>query len=101
MRREVLLGCGIVSSLLYVAANLVRARRWRGYSLSSQTVSELSAMGEGSGTDTMHIIFTSVNSLLILSAIGTGSTAFGTRFRWLDGSCAPRSRGERRRPPAR
>ena len=147
MRREVLLSCGIVSSLLYVAANLVGARRWSGYGLSSQTVSELSAIGapsrpvvvplltahgalvipfglgvrasagrrralehtgallialgasdlpapcfpmhrrealargEGSRTDTMHIVFTSMNSLLILLAIGSGRTAFGRRFR--------------------
>ena len=147
MARRVLLGCGILSSLLYVAANLLGARRWRDYSLNSQTVSELSAIGapsrplvipllcahgalvipfglgvwesagpkrglrvtgallvglgasdlpaplfpmhrrealargERSRSDTMHIIVTSVNSLLILLAIGFGSTAFGKRFR--------------------
>jgi Protein of unknown function (DUF998) len=147
MRRTVLLACGILSSLLYVGANVAGARRWRSYSLSSQTVSELSAIGapsrpvviplltghgvllmpfgfgvreaagrnralratgavlmvlgasdlpaplfpmhqrealargEGSRTDTMHIIVTSVNSLLILLAIGFGSRAFGGRFR--------------------
>jgi hypothetical protein len=147
MGRKVLLGCGILSSLLYAAANVIGARRWRDYSLTSHTVSELSAIGapsrpivvplltahgalvipfglgvwesagrkralhatgallvglgasdlpaplfpmhrrevlargEGSRTDTMHIIVTSVNSLLILLAIGFGSTAFGRRFR--------------------
>jgi hypothetical protein len=147
MRRKVLLACGIMSSLLYVGANVVGARRWSSYSLRSQTVSELSAIGapsrpvviplltghgallipfgfgvreaagrkhglratgvllvvlgasdlpaplfpmhqrealargEGSRTDTMHIIVTSVNSVLILLAIGFGSTAFGRRFR--------------------
>jgi Protein of unknown function (DUF998) len=147
MARRVLIGCGILSSLLYVVANLVGPRRWRGYSLSSHTVSELSAIGapsrplvvpllaahgalvvpfgvgvwesagrhrslrvtgallvglgasdlpapffpmhrrealargERSRTDTMHIAVTSVNSLLILLAIGFGSTAFGKRFR--------------------
>ena len=146
-RRRLLLGCGIVSSLLYVAANMLGARRWREYSPSSQTVSELSAIeapsrppvvrllaahgalvipfgvgviesagrtralrvtgvmlvglgasdlaapffpmhrrealarGEGSGTDTMHIAVTGVNSLLILLAIGWASTAFGQGFR--------------------
>jgi hypothetical protein len=45
MRRTVLLGCGVISSLLYVAANVRGARRWREYSLASQTVSELSAIG--------------------------------------------------------
>ena len=43
-RQKLLLGCGIVSSLLYVAANVLGARRWREYSLTSQTVSELSAI---------------------------------------------------------
>ena len=147
MARKALLGCGILSSLLYVAANIVGPRRWRDYSLSSHTVSELSAIGapsrplvipllaahgalvvpfgvgvwesagrhrglrvtgallvglgasdlpaplfpmhrrealargERSRTDTMHIAVTSVNSLLILLAIGFGSTAFGNRFR--------------------
>ena len=147
MARKVLLGCGILSSLLYVAANIVGARRWRDYSLASQTVSELSAIGapsrpsviplltahgglvvpfgfgvwesaggrrglrvtgvllvglgasdlpaplfpmhrrealargEGSRTDTMHIVVTGLNSLLILLAVGFGSTAFGKRFR--------------------
>jgi Protein of unknown function (DUF998) len=147
MRRRALLACGIVSSLLYVGANVVGARRWSSYSLSAQTVSELSAIGapsrpvviplltghgallipfgfgvresaggkrglrataallmvlgvsdlpaplfpmhqrealasgEGSRTDTMHIIVTSVNSLLILLAIACASTAFGRRFR--------------------
>jgi hypothetical protein len=41
---------------------------------------EALANGEGSRTDTMHIV-TSVNSLLILLAIAFGSTAFGRRFR--------------------
>jgi hypothetical protein len=147
MPRKVLLGCGILSSLLYVAANIVGARRWKDYSLSAHTVSELSAIGapsrplviplltahgalvipfglgvwqsagrkralrvtgallaglgtsdlpaplfpmhrrealargERSRTDTMHIIFTSVNSILILLAIAFASTTFGKRFR--------------------
>lgn len=39
-----LLGCGVLSSVLYVVANVLGARRWREYSLRSQTVSELSAI---------------------------------------------------------
>jgi Protein of unknown function (DUF998) len=147
MGRKVLLGCGILSSLVYVAANALGARRWRGYSVTSQTVSELSAIGapsravvlplvathgalvipfgvgvrrtagrsralrvtgtllvglgasdlaapflpmhrrdalargERSGTDTGHITLTSVNSVLILLAIGFAATACGRRFR--------------------
>jgi Protein of unknown function (DUF998) len=147
MGRKLLLGCGILSSLAYVAANVLGARRWRDYSLASHTISELSAMGapsrplvvplltthgalvipfgvgvwesagrrralrvtgallvglgasdlpaplfpmhrrealargERSRTDTRHIVLTSVNSVLIVLAIGFGSTALGKRFR--------------------
>ena len=45
MFRKVLLGCGIASSLLYVAMNFVGARLYPGYSLASQTISELYAIG--------------------------------------------------------
>jgi len=45
MKRKALLSCGILSSLVYVAANVAGARRWREYSSVSQTVSELSAIG--------------------------------------------------------
>jgi Protein of unknown function (DUF998) len=42
--RTVLLICGILSSLVYVAANVAGAMRWEGYSSASQTVSELFAI---------------------------------------------------------
>lgn len=42
--RKVLLVCGIVSSLLYVAATILGAMRWDGYSTTSQSVSELIAV---------------------------------------------------------
>jgi hypothetical protein len=45
MARKVLLVCGIVSSLLYVAMNIFVPMQWEGYSSASQTVSELSASG--------------------------------------------------------
>jgi hypothetical protein len=45
MARKILLVCGIVSSLLYVAMNVFVAMQWEGYSSVSQTVSELSAIG--------------------------------------------------------
>jgi hypothetical protein len=41
---------------------------------------EALARGEGSRSDTMHIVVTIVNSLLILLAIGCASTAFGNGF---------------------
>jgi len=45
MTRRILLTCGIVSSLLYVAMNVFVPLQWDGYSSASQTVSELSAIG--------------------------------------------------------
>src|SRR5215218_9289861 len=44
MVRKILLGCGIVSSVLYVATVVLAPGRWEGYSSSSQTVSELIAI---------------------------------------------------------
>ena len=41
---RVLLICGILSSLLYIAMNIFVPMQWAGYSLASQTVSELSAI---------------------------------------------------------
>jgi len=45
MARKVLLICGIVSSLLYVAMNVLGAMQWEGYSSTSQTVSDLFVIG--------------------------------------------------------
>jgi hypothetical protein len=45
MVRKLLLICGILSSLLYIAMNVFVAMQWEDYSSASQTVSELSAIG--------------------------------------------------------
>ncbi len=45
MGRKLLLVCGILSSLLYVATVVLAAMRWEGYSSTAQTVSELIAIG--------------------------------------------------------
>jgi hypothetical protein len=42
--RKVLLGCGIVSSLLYVGVDIFAASRWEGYSYTAQAFSELTAI---------------------------------------------------------
>jgi hypothetical protein len=44
MVRKVLLVCGLLSSLLYVATVILAPMRWEGYSSTSQTVSELIAI---------------------------------------------------------
>ena len=45
MTNKVLLICGIVSSVLYVALNIFVSMQWPSYNSASQTVSELSAVG--------------------------------------------------------
>lgn len=45
MIRRILLACGVLSSLLYVAMTVFVAMQWEGYSSVSQTISELSAIG--------------------------------------------------------
>jgi hypothetical protein len=138
--RRVLLLCGILSALVYVAANVACSMAWKQYSSFSQTISELSAIdapsrsvwiafaipydlllaafGAGvwlsargrrglrvsaallvamaamiywppmhmrgsvaTATDTLHIVWTSAASLIILLAIGFAATAFGKRWR--------------------
>jgi hypothetical protein len=139
--RKMLLVCGLLSSVVYIAADVVSGTNWAAYSFTSQTISELSAIGAPSRpiwlafgipydllliafgvgvwgttnqkrglrvtaalliaigaigsvwppmhsrgsvtslTDTLHIVWAGVISLLILLAIAFGSGAFGRRFR--------------------
>jgi hypothetical protein len=74
MPRKGLLGCGIVSSLLYVAANVLGPRRWREYSLSSQTVSELSAIGAPSRPFVVPLL-TAHGALVIPFGLGVWDSA--------------------------
>ena len=133
--------CGILSALLYIAMNAVIPMRYEGYDITSQTVSELSAidaptralwvklgvvyallvMAFGVGvwrsaeqnarlrlsgasialngifslywppmhlrgelptlTDTLHIVWSVVTVLLMLTTLALAARAFGTRFR--------------------
>ena len=43
--RDILLVCGILSSLLYVGGDIVAAMSWHSYSYTSQSISELFAIG--------------------------------------------------------
>jgi hypothetical membrane protein len=45
MARQVLLACGILCSLLYVATDVLGGMRYEGYSFTSQAISELAAIG--------------------------------------------------------
>jgi hypothetical protein len=66
---RVLLFCGIMSSLLYVAMNIVVPLQYEGYSVSSQTVSELSAIG--APTRSLWVGLAGIYSLLVV-AFGWG-----------------------------
>lgn len=45
MQTKFLLGCGLISTILYVAMNVFLPSRFEGYDIASQTISELSALG--------------------------------------------------------
>jgi hypothetical protein len=137
-----LLACGVLSSLAYVAANVVAGMRWDGYSFAAQTISELSAIDAPSRsvwvpigvlygvsllafgigvwrvarglprlrvsaalliaiavigafwppmhlrgtptslTDTLHVVWAVVISMLILGAMAFAGVSLGRRFRW-------------------
>jgi Protein of unknown function (DUF998) len=143
--QQVLLICGIASSLLYAAMLVFVPLFWKGYSSASQTVSELSAIdapsrslwvalgsvwtalyaafgvgvwrsagptralrvvgamiviasivglfwppmhqrdvlaaGGATLTDTLHIVWTAMNGVFTLLAMGFGAAALGRRFR--------------------
>lgn len=57
--RQVLLACGILASLLYVATDVLGGLRYDGYSFTSQAISELMAIGAPSESlvDPLFIVF--------------------------------------------
>jgi hypothetical protein len=79
--RQLLLVCGILSSVIYVALNVFGALRWEGYSSSSQAVSELFAIDAPSRSVVVPL---GIAYDLLLMAFGIGV--------W---NCAGRRRGLR------
>jgi hypothetical protein len=69
MLHQALLVCGILSSLLYVFANIITVMHYQGYDIASQTVSELSAID--APTRALWVGLLSVYSLLLF-AFGWG-----------------------------
>jgi len=80
MVRKVLLICGIVSSLLYVAMNIVGAMQFEGYDSASQAVSELFAIGAPSRP--VWVLLGIVYQVLVI-AFGWGVWASAGRNRAL------------------
>jgi hypothetical protein len=80
MLRRGLLICGILSSLLYVAMTVFVARHWEGYSATSQTISELSAIG--APTRSLWTVPGAFYTVLV-TAFGWGVWTSGVRVRAL------------------
>ena len=78
MTRRISLLCGILSSLLYVAMNVLVPMQWEGYSSASQTVSELSAIG--APTRPLWVVLGMVYILLFAAfGLGVWQSAGGNR----------------------
>ena len=80
MTRKVLLVCGILSSLLYMAMLIFVAMQWEAYSSASQTVSELSAIDAPT-----RVLWVPLGRLytLLVSAFGCGIWMSARRSRLL------------------
>lgn len=63
--RKALLLCGVLSSLLYVAINIIVPMHWEGYDMASQAPSELSAIG--APTRTLWSVMATPYTFLILA----------------------------------
>jgi multimeric flavodoxin WrbA len=76
--QRVLLACGALSTVLYVAMNVFVPMQWESYSSVSQTISELSAIG--APTRSLWIPFGALYAVLV-TAFGWGvwTTARGNR----------------------
>jgi hypothetical membrane protein len=78
--RQLLLVCGILSSLLYAATDVLGGTRYEGYSFSSQAVSELMAVGAPSEAlvDPLFIIYGVLVMAFGLGVFREGSRRSGT-----------------------
>jgi hypothetical protein len=79
--RDVWLGCGILSCLLYVAMNVVVPMQWPGYDQASRVVSELSAIG--APTRPTWVVLGMVYTMLVV-AFGWGIRMAASDDRRLD-----------------
>ena len=76
--QKFLLVCGILASLLYVIANIVTVLLYEGYSVASQTVSELSAIG--APTRPLWVLLMIMYSILMIACgWGVWQSAEGSR----------------------
>jgi hypothetical protein len=76
--REVLLVCGILAPLLYIGADILAATRFDGYTYTSQTISELMAIGAPT-RPLLIALFVPWNMLVAAFGIGVCISASGKR----------------------
>jgi hypothetical protein len=77
--RKVLLGCGVLSSVLYIAADVYAWSRYPGYSPISQAFSEL--LAEGAPTRSFLVALSGAPYNLLVAALGVGVWASPGRKR--------------------
>ena len=70
MVRKILLGCGIVSSVLYVVTDVIGTLRYPGYSYTDQQFSELTA--DGSPTRPLMVALNGIPYTLLVAAFAVG-----------------------------
>jgi hypothetical protein len=70
MLNRLLLGCGAVSSALYIVSDVIAARRYDGYSYSDQWFSELTA--EGAPTRPLMIVINEIPYTALMTAFAVG-----------------------------
>jgi Protein of unknown function (DUF998) len=70
MVRKILLGCGIVSSVLYIAVDVLGTLRYAGYSYADQEFSELTA--QGSPVRLLMIALSAIPYTLLVAAFAVG-----------------------------
>jgi hypothetical protein len=79
---KVLLTCGVLSSLLYAGADVLGAMRWEGYSYTSQSISELRAIGAPSRPLLVPLL-TAYSLLVIGFGSGVWRSARGSAVRFM------------------
>jgi hypothetical protein len=79
MVRKILLGCGIASSVLYVASDIVVSWWDPNYSYRDQSFSEL--LAPGSPTRPIMVVLTGVTYGVLMTAFGVGVWASASRRR--------------------
>jgi len=76
--RTVLMLCGVLSSLLYIATDIIGGMRYDGYSFASQAVSELMAIGSPS-EKVVDPLFLLYDALVIAFGVGVLRATSGRR----------------------